>query len=169
MGRGGKHGERGGTHTVLHRARRHPPLHSNLHSRLRGYQVGAHWFSLTSSPCQAQASQPKGERLSQGGARALHQPARGVCPSLGPPWGRAPFSPWRDKALLESSWARWHLVQAWLRQTGSWAGGGEGAAGRGSAGQTHAPSVWLAPCQACDRHLGMRSARPGGHVGGCLG
>lgn len=110
-------GERGGAHTVLHQARRHPPLHSYLHSRLRGYQVGAHWFSLTPSPCQAQASQPKGERPSQGGARALHQPARGVCPSLGPPWGRAPFSPWRDKALLESSWARWHLVQAWLRQT----------------------------------------------------
>lgn len=40
----------------------------------------------------------------------------------------------------------------------------------GSAGQTHvSPSVWLAPCQACHRHLGMRSAWPGGHAGAAQG
>lgn len=65
-------------------------------------------------PARHRAGQPKCKRVTR-----RRQGPTPISPSLGPPCGRALFSPRRDKALLESSWARWHLVQAWLRQTGS--------------------------------------------------
>lgn len=75
------------------------------------------------------------------------------------------FSPRRDKALLEGSWARWHLPG--LARNKEPEGWGRGwLAGRGPSRPAHTPSVWLEPCQAGDRHLGMGSAGPGARGAG---